>query len=163
MPRSVQTVPRVDSRRPAAPCDAFRAFECAPFRDPLFILRFINRHFIFCALSSKWHRATLAAPSRDDRFTVLTTKIPQSDIFYLTHVICTERTDPTIRFYIYSPYTQSTMYFLSAQPTRRARGFRDRAMRGPDSMERQPRTDLEKKEDIFALTLHCLLVERLKD
>ena len=25
-------------RRPAAPCDAFRAFECAPFREPLYFM-----------------------------------------------------------------------------------------------------------------------------
>ena len=35
----------------------------ATFRDPLFILWFINRHFIFGAtLSLTWPRATLAAP-----------------------------------------------------------------------------------------------------
>jgi hypothetical protein len=31
---------------------SFRAFMCTPFREPFFILWFINRHYIFCVTLS---------------------------------------------------------------------------------------------------------------
>ena len=57
------------SRRRAAPCDASRAFERAPFRDPLEICmtrRYrMTRRLEFCVrLRLNWYRARLAAPLR---------------------------------------------------------------------------------------------------